>query len=60
MKAENEYRVNQSWQAGVRLTDGDGRRALRIHLGYTNGISERGQEWRTPESYVSLGATFGD
>jgi len=60
MKAENVYRVNQSYQAGVRLSDGDGRRGLRIHLGYTSGISERGQEWRTPESYVSLGATFGD
>lgn len=60
MKAENAYRVNQSYRAGVRLAPGDGRRALRIHLGYTAGISERGQEWRDPESYVSLGVTFGD
>jgi hypothetical protein len=58
MKAENEYRVNQSYQAGVRLTDGQ--RALRIHLGYAAGVSERGQEWRASESYVSLGVTFGD
>jgi len=60
MKAENAYRVNQSYRAGLRLTDGDGRRALRLHLGYDTGMSERGQEWKDPESYVSLGLTFGD
>ncbi len=60
MKAENAYRVNQTYQAGLRLTDGDGRRALRLHLGYTDGYSERGQVYDQPESYVSIGMTFGD
>lgn len=59
MKAENEYRLNQSFQAGLRLAGDDGNRALRIHLGYTDGMSERGQEWEHPESYLSLGVTFG-
>ena len=58
-KAENDMRVNQTYRAGVRLEGAPGGHAVRIALGYDSGVSERGQFWQTPESYVSLGLTFG-
>jgi hypothetical protein len=29
-------------------------------LGYFDGVSERGELWRTPERYVRLGLAVGD
>lgn len=59
MKAENAYRVNQSYEVGIRLGRGTGS-GLRLAAGYQNGVSERGQAWQTPERYFSVGASFGD
>ncbi len=59
MKAESEYRGNQSYKVGFRMGSTPGN-SLRIAAGYTNGNSERGQYWQTPEHYFSLGAFFGD
>jgi hypothetical protein len=59
IKSENANRVNQSYELGVRLLE-DGAPALRVAAGYTCGISERGQLWKTPESFFHLGLTLGD
>ncbi|MGH7726363.1 MAG: DUF1207 domain-containing protein [Candidatus Eiseniibacteriota bacterium] len=59
MKAENDYRVNQSYQVGFRFGRTRGN-SMRLAAGYTNGMSERGQDWRTPEQFFSIGASFGD
>ena len=52
-------RVNQSYEAGVRLVAASGSSA-RFMLGYFDGVSERGQLWRKPERYVRLGVAIGD
>ena len=59
LKAENANRVNQSYEFGLRLVGTSGSSA-RFMLGYFDGVSERGQLWRTPERYVRLGVTVGD
>jgi len=59
LKAENANRVNQSFQAGVRLGGVPGRR-VRIEIGYETGLSERGQEWQTPEHFFHTGIVLGD
>jgi len=59
-KAENGMRLNQSYRAGVRLAGAPGGNALRIALGYDAGKSERGQEYRRTERFISLGVGFGD
>ncbi len=59
IKAENEYRVNQSYQAGVRIGRVPGR-IVRFALGYESGVSERGQAWRQAERFVRVGVTLGD
>ncbi len=59
LKAENANRVNQSYEAGVRLNATSGSSA-RFMLGYFDGVSERGELWRTPERYVRLGVAVGE
>jgi hypothetical protein len=59
LKAENADRVNQSYEAGVRLVAASGSSA-RLMVGYFDGVSERGQLWRKPERYVRLGVAIGD
>ena len=58
-KAENAMRVNQSYRAGVQWTGSPGGNAFRVALGYDAGNSERGQDYRARDHYVSLGCTFG-
>ena len=59
-KAENAMRVNQSYRAGIRLVGPNHAGAFRVQLGYDAGHSERGQEYRTPGRFVSLGCAFGE
>ena len=43
----------------MRLRAASGSSA-RFLLGYFDGVSERGELWRTPERYVRLGLAVGD
>lgn len=58
-RAENAYRVNQSYQLGAQLNGRSGR-TIRLAAGYFHGVSERGQRWRHAESEFSFGLFFGD
>jgi len=55
MKSENEYRVNQSYELGVRYG-----KAFRVAAGYEAGVSERGQLQPGVEHFFRLGVTLGD
>ncbi|MEP7027870.1 MAG: DUF1207 domain-containing protein [Candidatus Eisenbacteria bacterium] len=59
LKAEVENRVNQSYQAGVRIGREPGRR-VRISVGYEAGMSERGQAWQRSEHFLRAGIALGD
>ena len=58
LKAETDYRLNQSYQAGWRF--GPGGRSARVSLGYEAGTSERGQEWQQTEHFLRAGVVLGD
>ena len=55
MKAENESRVNQSYELGASY-----RTAFRVTAGYEAGVSERGQFQPHVEHFFRLGVTLGD
>ena len=55
MKSENENRVNQSYEVGVRHGT-----AFRVAAGYEGGVSERGQLQPRVEHFFRLGVTLGE